>query len=60
MTGMSLMNKVKSSGLRMLPCVVPASSCITSDRVLPILTWVVLSVRNDEIFLRILLDSSMS
>ena len=55
--GMSLTNRMKSSGL---PCGVPASSCTTSDRVLPILTWMVLSVRNEEIILKISLGSSMS
>ena len=57
---MSLTYRMKSSGLRMLPCGVPASSCTTSDRVLPILTWMVLSVRNEDIILRISLGSSMS
>ena len=50
---------MKSSGLRILTCGVPASSCTTSDRLLPILTLMVLSVRN-EIILRISLGSSMS
>ena len=58
-TGMSLTNRMKSSGLRMLPCSVPASSWTTSERVLPILTWMVLSMRNDEIILRMSLGSSI-
>ena len=57
--GMSLTYRMKSSGLIMLPCGVPASSCTTSDRVLPILTWMVVSVRNEEIILRISLGGSM-
>ena len=60
MTGMSLTNRMKSSGLSMLPCGVPASSWTTSERVLPILTWMVLSVRKEEIILRMSLGSSMS
>ena len=59
-TGMSFTKRMKSSGLRMLPCRVPPSSCTTSDRVSPILTWMVLSVRNEEIILRMSLGSSMS
>ena len=43
----------------MLPCGVPASSATTSDKVFPILTWMVLSMRNEEIILRILLESSI-
>ena len=60
MKGMSLTNRMKGSGLRMLPCVVPASIVTTSDRVFPILTWMVLSVRNEEIILRMSLGSSRS
>ena len=59
-TGMSLTKRMKRSGLRMLPCSVPASSCTTSESVFPILTWMVLSVRNKEIILRMSLSSSMS
>ena len=60
MTGMSLTNRMKSSGLSILPCVVPASSWTTSERVLPILTWMVLSLRNEEIILCMSLGSSIS
>ena len=59
-TGMSLTNRMKSSGLSMLPWGIPASSFTTSERVFPILTWMVLSVRNEEIILRMSPGSSMS
>ena len=59
-SALSLTNRMKRSGLRMLPCGVPASSCTTSESVFPILSWMVLSVRNEEIILRMSLGSSMS
>ena len=44
----NVVDKMNRRGLRMLPCGVTARILTTSDRVLPILTWMVQLVRNDE------------
>ena len=59
MTVISLTYRINRSGLRMLLCGVPARSFTTWDRVLPSLTWMVLSMRNDEISLSLSLGRSM-
>ena len=45
--GVSFTYRRNSSGLRMLPCGVPASKLTFSDRLVPVFTWIVLFFKND-------------
>ena len=45
--GMLFTYRMKSSGLRFLPCGVPAKRLTFSDRLASVFTWMVLSFRKD-------------